>query len=262
MPFEHSYADLGDPYHQPARLPGFQAPLLIAWNEALAKKLRLDALADPETDAGKAQLARWFSGSEPLPGARPIAQAYAGHQFGQFVPQLGDGRAALLGEAVDAGGKRWDVQLKGSGRTDFSRGGDGKSSLGPVVREYLLSEAMHALGVPTTRALAAVATGESVFREGAEPGGVFTRVASSHLRIGTFQYFAARGQKDALKALADYAVARHEPAAAGTDQPCLALFAGVVERQSRLVAHWLSIGFIHGVMNTDNTSLSGESLDY
>ena len=262
MDFQHSYAGLEGPFHAPAELPGFKAPRLFAWNDALAETLGLGGLADAASEAGRNQLARWFSGSEPLPGARPIAQAYAGHQFGQFVPQLGDGRAALLGEAVDAEGRRWDIQLKGSGRTDFSRGGDGKSSLGPVVREYLLSEAMHALGVPTTRALAAVATGEHVFRDRAEPGGVFTRVASSHLRIGTFQYFAARGQNDALRALADYAIARHDPAAADAEQPYLALFAGVVERQSRLVAHWLSIGFIHGVMNTDNTAISGETLDY
>ena len=257
MNLEHTYAGLDGPFHEPAELPGFETPTLIAWNEALAEQLGLGEIGDdPE------QLARWFSGSEPLPGANPISQAYAGHQFGQFVPMLGDGRAALLGEAVDADGKRWDIQLKGSGRTPFSRGGDGKSSLGPVIREYLLSEAMHALGVPTTRALAAVATGETVFRNHAEPGGVFTRVASSHLRIGSFQYLAARGEKDALKALADYAIARHYPEAAEAEQPYLALFEGVVERQSQLVAHWLSLGFIHGVMNTDNTSISGETIDY
>ncbi|MEE4173617.1 MAG: YdiU family protein [Xanthomonadales bacterium] len=257
MNLEHTYAGLEGPFHEPAQLPGFETPTLIAWNEDLARQL---GLGDIGGDAD--QLARWFSGSEPLPGANPISQAYAGHQFGQFVPVLGDGRAALLGEAVDADGRRWDIQLKGSGRTPFSRGGDGKSSLGPVIREYLLSEAMHALGVPTTRALAAVATGETVFRNHAEPGGVFTRVASSHLRIGSFQYLAARGEKEALQALADYAIARHDPAAAEAEQPYLALFQGVVERQSELVAHWLSLGFIHGVMNTDNTSISGETIDY
>lgn len=257
LSLEHRFAALGEAFHEPAALAGFGAPVLLAWNEPLAESLGLELQdAEPET------LARWFSGTEPLPGARPIAQAYAGHQFGQFVPQLGDGRAALLGEVVDGGGKRWDIQLKGSGATAFSRGGDGKSSLGPVIREYVLSEAMHALGVPTTRALAAVATGETVFRQQAEPGGVFTRVAASHLRIGSFQYFAARGDRDALKALADHAIERHEPKAADTDQPYLALFRGVVERQSKLVARWLSLGFIHGVMNTDNTSLSGETLDY
>jgi uncharacterized protein YdiU (UPF0061 family) len=257
MMLEHSYAGLPGPFTQPAPTPGYASPTLIAWNTDLAGHLGLDGLGeDPD------QLARWFSGTEPLPGSRPVAQAYAGHQFGQFVPQLGDGRAALLGEVVDHEGKRWDIQLKGSGRTDFSRGGDGKSSLGPVIREYLLSEAMHALGVPTTRALAAVATGETVFRNRAEAGGVFTRVAASHLRIGTFQYFAARGQNDALRALADYAIARHDPGAAEAEKPYLAFFEAVVERQSRLVAHWLSIGFVHGVMNTDNTAISGETLDY
>jgi uncharacterized protein YdiU (UPF0061 family) len=257
MNLEHTYAGLEGPFHEPAELPGFKTPTLIAWNEGLAAQLGFGDMGDDPD-----QLARWFSGTEPMPGANPISQAYAGHQFGQFVPVLGDGRAALLGEAVDASGKRWDIQLKGSGRTPFSRGGDGKSSLGPVIREYLLSEAMHALGVPTTRALAAVATGETVFRNHAEPGGVFTRVAASHLRIGSFQYLAARGEKEALKALADYAIARHDPAAAEAEQPYLALFEGVVGRQSRLVAHWLSLGFIHGVMNTDNTSISGETIDY
>ncbi|MEM1411648.1 MAG: YdiU family protein [Pseudomonadota bacterium] len=257
MNLQHSYAELDGPFTEAAPTPGFDAPTLIAWNAELAGQLGLGDLGENPD-----QLARWFSGTEPLPEARPVAQAYAGHQFGQFVPQLGDGRAALLGEAVDDGGKRWDIQLKGSGRTAFSRGGDGKSSLGPVIREYLVSEAMHALGVPTTRALAAVATGESVFRNQVEAGGVFTRVASSHLRIGTFQYFAARGNKDALKTLADYAIGRHEPGADESKQPYLRLFEGVVERQSRLVAHWLSFGFIHGVMNTDNTSISGETIDY
>lgn len=257
MNLQHSYAELEGPFTQAAPTPGFDAPSLIAWNAELATQLGLDVPAqDPD------QLARWFSGSEPLPGARPVAQAYAGHQFGQFVPQLGDGRAALLGEVVDSDGKRWDIQLKGSGRTAFSRGGDGKSSLGPVIREYVLSEAMHVLGVPTTRALAAVATGETVVRQRAEAGGVFTRVASSHLRIGTLQFFAARGEKEALKALVDYAIARHDPQAAGSEQPYLEFFNGVVERQSRLVAHWLSFGFIHGVMNTDNMTLSGETIDY
>ncbi len=254
---EHRYARLGDGFREPAELGGFARPELIAWNEGLAEQLGLGGLG-----ADRDRLARWFSGSEPLPGAQPVALAYAGHQFGSFVPRLGDGRAALLGEVVDSAGRRWDLQLKGSGPTLFSRGGDGKSSLGPVIREYLLSEAMHALGVPTTRALAAVATGEQVFRNQPEPGGVFTRVAASHIRIGTFQYFAARGEREALKTLADHAIERHDPAAASQDQPYLAFYRGVVERQSRLVAKWLSLGFIHGVMNTDNTSISGETLDY
>ncbi len=261
--FEHRYAALGEALHEPAAFPGFHAPELIAWNAPLAESLGLGDLNDlNDLNDQPARLARWFSGSEPLPGSRPIALAYAGHQFGQFVPRLGDGRAALLGEIVDPAGTRWDLQLKGSGPTAFSRGGDGKSSLGPVIREYLLSEAMHHLGVPTTRALAAVATGEDVFRERAEPGGVFTRVASSHIRIGTFQYFASQGDLESLRVLAEHAIDRHDPGAAATDQPFLALFRGVVARQSALVAKWLSIGFIHGVMNTDNTAVSGETLDY
>ena len=255
--FQHSYRDLPEALHAQAPLRGFSAPELLAWNQPLATQLGLEWDAqDP------AQLARWLSGTESLPGTAPLAQAYAGHQFGQFVPQLGDGRAMLLGELVDAQGRRWDLQLKGAGRTPWSRGGDGLSSLGPVLREFLLSEAMHRLGVPTTRALAAVVTGEEVFRRQAEPGGVLTRVAASHLRIGTFQYLAARGDQASLKALADYAIARHDPDAAAAQRPYLALFQGVVERQARLVAHWLSLGFIHGVMNTDNTSISGETLDY
>jgi uncharacterized protein YdiU (UPF0061 family) len=256
MELANQYAQLPERMHadaQPATVP---APVLFGWNQALARQLGLGELGD---EAARAQM---FSGNRPLPGARPIAAAYAGHQFGQFSPQLGDGRALLLGEAVGADGRHYDIQLKGSGRTPFSRGGDGKSSLGPVVREYILSEAMHALGVPTTRALAAVATGEKVIRNGVEPGGVFTRVASSHLRVGSFQYFAARGDVEALRALADFAIGRHDPAAAQASQPYLALFTGVVERQAALVAHWMDIGFIHGVMNTDNFTISGETLDY
>lgn len=208
------------------------------------------------------QLAQIFSGNLVPESAEPIALAYAGHQFGHFVPQLGDGRAVLLGEVVDTQGMRRDVQLKGSGRTPFSRAGDGKSSLGPVIREYILSEAMHALGVPTTRALAAVLTGERVYRESPLPGGVLTRVASSHIRIGSFEYFAARGDVDDLRILADFAIERHAPELAAGEQPYLAFFAHVVEAQAALVAHWMDIGFIHGVMNTDNTAVSGETLDY
>ncbi len=257
IPFQHSYAELPEHFYAPAKPAGFAAPELLAWNAPLAAQLGLAGLGDDPQ-----QLAAWFSGSEPLPGARPISQAYAGHQFGQFVPQLGDGRAALLGEVVDEQGRRWDIQLKGAGRTPFSRGGDGKSSLGPVIREYVLSEAMHALGVPTTRALAAVATGEQVLRNHVEPGGVFTRVASSHVRIGTFAYFAARSDKEALQRLADYVIARHYPAVAEDPKPLLGLFRAVIGKQTALVAHWMSIGFIHGVMNTDNVSISGETLDY
>ena len=188
--------------------------------------------------------------------------AYAGHQFGHFVPQLGDGRANLLGEVVGRDGVRYDIQLKGSGPTPFSRGGDGRAALGPVLREYIVSEAMAALGVPTTRALAAVTTGERVLRETALPGAVLTRVAASHLRVGTFQYFAARHDTEGTRRLADYAIARHYPEAAQAKQPYRALLDGVIARQARLVAQWMLLGFIHGVMNTDNTSISGETIDY
>jgi uncharacterized protein YdiU (UPF0061 family) len=254
---ENSYARLPERFYarvEPASVP---APALLAWNAPLAAELGLGELGGDEE-----RLARVFAGNELPPGAEPVALAYAGHQFGQFVPQLGDGRAVLLGERVDTAGRRRDIQLKGSGRTPFSRMGDGKSSLGPVIREYLVSEAMHALGVPTTRALAAVATGERVFREQALPGGVFTRVAASHVRVGTFEYFAARGDAEAVQTLADYAIERHYPHAREADAPLIAFFRAVIEAQARLVAHWMALGFIHGVMNTDNTAISGETLDY
>lgn len=232
-------------------------PKLLQLNHALASELGLDP-ADLITDAGTAI----FSGNVTPDGAAPLAQAYAGHQFGGFSPQLGDGRALLLGEVIDTQGRRRDIQLKGSGRTPFSRGGDGKSALGPVLREYLIGEAMHALGVPTTRALAAVSTGEMVQRETLLPGGVLTRVAASHMRVGTFQFFAARGDGEKVRQLADYAIARHHPAAADADNAYLAFLDAVAEAQSALVAKWMSIGFIHGVMNTDNMTISGETIDY
>ncbi len=257
MNFDNSYARLPAGFHVPAIPDAAPGATLLAWNRNLAEALGLDALATSEAD-----LAALFSGSKLPAGSEPIAMAYAGHQFGGFNPHLGDGRATLLGEVVSGDGQRFDIQLKGSGRTAFSRRGDGKSWLGPVVREYILSEAMHRLGVPTTRALAAVATGETVFREGPRPGGVFTRVASSHLRIGTFEYFAARGQRDALRTLADYAIDRHYPDARQDTAPLVSFFRQVAERQARLIAHWMSIGFIHGVMNTDNTAISGETIDY
>jgi serine/tyrosine/threonine adenylyltransferase len=233
------------------------APRLIAFNHALAEELGLDVEA-----ASPAALAELFAGNRLPPGAEPLAMAYAGHQFGSFVPQLGDGRALLLGEVIDRQGRRRDIQLKGSGVTPFSRNGDGRAALGPVLREYLLSEAMHALGVPTTRALAAVCTGEPVFREEVLPGAVFTRVAASHIRIGSFEYFAARQDTEALDALAGHVIARHYPALAEAETPALALLEAVVEVQAALVARWLGVGFIHGVMNTDNTSVSGETIDY
>ncbi|MCG6871417.1 MAG: YdiU family protein [Gammaproteobacteria bacterium] len=257
MDLDNSYAKLPEGFHARVEPATSAAPSLLAWNTDLAVELGLDSLAGDEVE-----LARIFSGASRPAGIRPIALAYAGHQFGHFVPQLGDGRAALLGEVVTDAGRRFDIQLKGSGRTPYSRGGDGKSWLGPVLREYILSEAMHHLGIPTTRALAAVATGESVFRETALPGAVFTRVASSHLRVGTFEYFAARGNTDALRTLTDYAIARHYPEARSEAQPTVAFFRRVAERQAELVAGWMAVGFIHGVMNTDNTAISGETLDY
>jgi uncharacterized protein YdiU (UPF0061 family) len=199
-----------------------------------------------------------FAGNRVPDGAAPLAQAYAGHQFGNWVPQLGDGRAVLLGEHLGPDGRRWDVQLKGAGRTAWSRGGDGRAWVGPVIREYLVSEAMHALGVPTTRALAAVTTGEMVYREARLPGAVLTRVASSHLRVGTFQYFAARGDTVALRHLADMALTRHYP---GTTD-ALGLLGQAVAAQARLVAQWMALGFIHGVMNTDNAHVGGLTIDY
>lgn len=255
--FDNSYARLPEGLFARVEPQPVPAPKVFAWNELLADELGLTDL-NPNDE----QLAQIFSGNLVPEGAEPIALVYAGHQFGHFSPQLGDGRAVLLGEVIDKQGKRRDVQLKGSGRTPFSRAGDGKSSLGPVIREYLLSEAMHSLGVPTTRALAAVVTGERVYREAALPGGVLTRVASSHIRIGSFEYFAARGDVDALKVLADFAIKRHVPELAGEERPYLAFLAHVIEVQAKLVAHWMDIGFIHGVMNTDNTAVSGETLDY
>lgn len=255
---QSTYPSLTEPLAIPVATERFANPELIAWNSPLADTLGLGALGDDPRS-----LARQFSGTEALPGSRPVALAYAGHQFGHFVPSLGDGRAALLGE-VEVAGQRFDLQLKGAGRTPFSRGGDGRSALGPVLREYLLSEAMHALGVPTTRALAAVATGDTVVRESLSPAAVLTRVAASHLRVGSFEYYAARGNKEAVESLLNYSVDRHEPdlAELPVDERAARFLAGVAKRQAALVAAWMSVGFIHGVMNTDNTSISGETLDY
>jgi uncharacterized protein YdiU (UPF0061 family) len=257
FPFDNSYARLPERLYARLDPTPVAAPRLIRVNSGLAEQLGIDPteLASPEG-------VEILAGNRVPEGAAPIALAYAGHQFGQFVPQLGDGRAILLGEVVGRDGLRRDIQLKGSGRTPFSRGGDGRAALGPVLREYLVSEAMAALGVPTTRALAAVTTGERVVRERVLPGAVLTRVAASHLRVGTFQYFAARGDVEALRVLADHAIARHYPEAAAAKHPTRALLDAVVARQAELVARWLLIGFIHGVMNTDNTSISGETIDY
>jgi len=257
FPFDNSYARLPDRFFARVAPTSVAAPGLIALNRPLAIELGLDPdqLSSPE---GIDILA-----GRDLPGeAEPVAMAYAGHQFGQFVPQLGDGRAILLGEVVDASGLRRDIQLKGAGPTPFSRRGDGRAALGPVLREYLVSEAMATLGIPTTRALAAVATGEPVYRETRLPGAVFARVAASHIRVGTFQFFAARGDLEGTRLLADHAIARLYPAAANAERPCLAFLECVVEAQARLVARWMLVGFIHGVMNTDNMSIAGETIDY
>jgi serine/tyrosine/threonine adenylyltransferase len=253
IPFDNSYARL------PPRLFTAQAPTpvrqprIIVTNDALARTLGIDptALHTPEA-------AQVFAGNLIPDGATPIAQVYAGHQFGHWNPQLGDGRAILLGEVVDRDGHRRDIQLKGSGPTPYSRAGDGRAWLGPVLREYIVSEAMHAMGVATTRALAAVATGEDVYRETRLPGAVLTRVAASHIRVGTFQFFAARNDLGALGALTDHVIARHYPGVYGP----AGLLAAMMERQATLVARWMGLGFIHGVMNTDNCAVSGETIDY
>jgi uncharacterized protein YdiU (UPF0061 family) len=232
-------------------------PRLLMLNEELAAELGADpaALREP---AGVA-----FLVGHGLPDdARPVAQVYAGHQFGMYQPRLGDGRALLLGEVVDPAGRRRDLHLKGSGRTPFARGADGKAAVGPMLREYLIGEAMHGLGIPTTRALSVVATGEPVWRETKLPGAVLCRVAASHLRVGTFQYAAATGDRDVLRSLADHAIARHHSGVAGTDRPYLELYRAVVAAQAELVARWMLVGFVHGVMNTDNTTISGETIDY
>ncbi|HEU4689194.1 MAG TPA: YdiU family protein [Vicinamibacterales bacterium] len=257
FPFNNSYARLPDRFFARVTPTPVPAPRLIRLNRELALHLRLepDWLASPEG-------VEILAGRRVPEEAEPIAMAYAGHQFGQFVPQLGDGRAILLGEVVDRDGVRRDVQLKGSGPTPFSRRGDGRAALGPVLREYVVSEAMAALGIPTTRALAAVMTGETVVREEFLPGAVLTRVASSHIRVGTFQFFAARGDVEGLRLLSDHVITRHYPKAAGSDRPYRMLLEGVIARQAALVAQWLLVGFIHGVMNTDNMSIAGETIDY
>ncbi|WP_370674251.1 YdiU family protein [Pleomorphomonas sp. PLEO] len=255
--FDNSYARLPARFYERVRPEVAPSPGLLVLNTTLAQELGLDAeaLASPEGVAA-------LSGAAIPAGADPIALAYAGHQFGHFVPALGDGRAVLLGEVIAGDGRRLDLQLKGSGRTVFSRRGDGKAAVGPVLREYLVSEAMAAFGIPTTRSLSAVATGETVLRERPLPGAVLARVAASHVRVGTFQYFAHRSDEDGIRRLADYVIERLYPDIAGTDTPYAALFESVVQRQARLVALWLSVGFVHGVMNTDNMAISGETIDY
>lgn len=254
--FEHTYAALPPRFHAPVKPTTVANPQLVVFNRSLAEELGLDPnLIEP-------QAAAMFSGNELAEDSTPIAMAYAGHQFGNFVPQLGDGRAILLGERKDRDGVLRDIQLKGPGRTPFSRGGDGRAAVGPMLREYLISEAMHALGIPTTRSLAVVTTGEQVFREHVLPGAVLTRVAASHVRVGTFQYFAARGDQEAVQTLLDYVIDRHYPEVRGADVPALAVLKAIAERQAALIADWMRVGFIHGVMNTDNMALSGETIDY
>ncbi|WP_170418449.1 protein adenylyltransferase SelO [Ruegeria arenilitoris] len=251
IPFDNSYARLPGAFYARQSPEPVRAPRLVAFNDDLAQVLGISP--------GDAQdMAQVFAGNTLPDGAEPLAQLYSGHQFGNYNPQLGDGRAVLLGEVVGTDGIRRDIQLKGSGRTPFSRQGDGRAWLGPVLREYVVSEAMHALGIPTTRALAAVETGEVVLREGPMPGAVLTRVAQSHLRVGTFQVFAARGQIADLQRLTDYAIARHYPDAVGP----MGLLRAVRDAQAALIAQWMAVGFIHGVMNTDNCAISGETIDY
>ena len=251
IPFDNSYAQLPPVFYSKQAPEAVKSPKLIAFNDDLAKVLGV-APDDP------ADMAQVFGGNIVPDGAEPLSQLYSGHQFGSYNPQLGDGRAILLGETIGADGQRRDIQLKGAGRTPYSRNGDGRAWLGPVLREYVVSEAMHALGIPTTRALAAVATGETVQRETGLPGAVLTRVASSHLRVGTFQIFASRGDTNSLKQLTGYAIQRHYPDAKGP----MGLLRAVREAQCRLIAAWMGVGFIHGVMNTDNSSISGETIDY
>jgi uncharacterized protein YdiU (UPF0061 family) len=256
IPFDNRYVTLGEGFYARTHPAPVKKPELIQFNEALAGEL---GIASDQVSASAAAI---FSGNALPEGAEPLAMAYAGHQFGHFVPQLGDGRALLLGEVSGADGARYDIHLKGCGRTRFSRDGDGRSALGPVLREYLVSEAMHRLGVPTTRALAAVTTGEPVVRERLLPGGVITRVASSFVRVGTFEYFAARDDEAAVKQLADHVIEKNYPQLDDDENRYVALLNAVVERQATLIAQWMHIGFIHGVMNTDNMSIAGETIDY
>jgi uncharacterized protein YdiU (UPF0061 family) len=256
LAFDNSYARLPNHFFRRVDPTPVSAPKLIALNSELCAELGLSA----ESLASCAET--FFSGNALPVGAASIAQVYAGHQFGGFVPQLGDGRAILLGEVLDAKGHRRDIQLKGAGPTPFSRRGDGRAALGPVLREYIVSEAMHALGIPTTRSLAAVATGEPVYREETLPGAVLTRVAASHVRVGTFEYFAAREDREGVETLARHVMERHYSEALAAERPFVALLEGVCLRQAALVARWMQVGFIHGVMNTDNMSVSGETIDY
>jgi uncharacterized protein YdiU (UPF0061 family) len=256
--FDNTYARELEGFSVPWQPAAAPAPALLFLNRPLAAELGLDPAA-LEGEVGAAL----FAGNALPEGAEPVAQVYAGHQFGGFSPQLGDGRALLVGELIDTRGQRRDLAFKGSGRTPFSRGGDGRAAVGPMLREVLIGEAMHALGIPSTRALAVAATGEPVLRDtGVLPGAVLTRVAASHIRVGTFQFFAARGDEARVRTLADYTIARHDPALVGTPDRYAGLLQAAARRQARLVAQWMNVGFIHGVMNTDNMTLSGETIDY
>jgi uncharacterized protein YdiU (UPF0061 family) len=254
--FTHSYAALPERFFAALPPTPVREPRLVVFNRPLAAALGLDV------DATQRDAAALFSGNRLPEDATPLAMAYAGHQFGGFVPRLGDGRAILLGELPCPDGVLRDVQLKGAGRTPFSRGGDGRAALGPMLREYLISEAMHALGIPTTRSLAVVGTGELVRRDDALPGAILTRIAASHVRVGSFEYFAAREDTEGMRALLDYVIARHYPDARDAAVPALAVLDAVADRQARLIAQWMQAGFIHGVMNTDNMAISGETIDY
>ncbi len=256
LPLQNTYAETLDGLYYPLEPEGFPEPTLVAFNAALADELGLDS------EAVRKAAASLFSGNTVPDGARPLAQAYAGHQFGHLSPQLGDGRALLLGELVGRDGKRRDLQLKGSGRTPFSRGGDGLATLGPVLREYLMGEAMYHLGIPTTRALAAVTTGDTVVRDGPLPGAVLARVAASHLRVGTFQFFAIRDDQEKVARLTAYAINRHYPTLLDAKNPALELLRSVARAQAHLISRWMLVGFVHGVMNTDNMTISGETIDY
>lgn len=271
MNLSNQYYDLGKNFYQETLPSPVSEPVLLLWNDPLADSLGISLSAEKDNQL----LTQYFSGNQLIEGSKPIAQAYSGHQFGHFNPQLGDGRAHLLGDVTDAQGKTWDIQLKGSGTSFFSRSGDGRCAFGPALREFIMSEAMHALGVPTTRCLAVVATGQAVYRERALPGAVVTRIASSHIRVGTFQFFAARQDLESLKKLTRFAIERHFPEIkliaaqnANSDQTLLSsdnivdFFTAVLNKQVALVVSWLRVGFIHGVMNTDNTAISGETIDY
>ena len=273
VPFKNTYARLPEDFYSKTDPSPVDNPILFKFNLELAEDLGITIIVDGddeiqlENNINYEEAAEYFSGNKILEGSEPIAMVYSGHQFGNFSPQLGDGRAILLGEVKNKDGIRYDIQLKGSGRTPWSRGGDGRSALGPVIREYLLSEAMYKLGVPTTRALAAVTTGEQVAREKLTPGGIITRVAKGFVRVGTFQYFASQGKVDELKKLVAYVIGRHYPEAKSSQSaevriPAEALLKAVINAQAKLIAKWMSLGFIHGVMNTDNVSIAGETIDY